>query len=630
MCNTLQSPEIVISELMKNSSNNEFKFKRLYRILYNPEMYKMAYSEMSSKEGNMTPGIDGKTIDGMSLERIESLINKLRDYSYTPNPAKRVYIEKKSSNKKRPLGIPTIDDKMVQYVVKYILEAIYENTFSNHSHGFRPLRSCHTALQEIEQNFRGVKWFIEGDIEGFFDNIDHHVLINIIRRRIQDEHFIGLLWKFLKAGYLEEWIFHKTYSGTPQGGIISPILANIYLNELDKYLDEYTIKFNKGNPKDRKRNNEARAIESRMTRLNKKMKANWDKWNEEDKKNHLKILKEYKRKKVNLPYYESQDDNYKKMYYVRYADDFLIGIVGSKEDAKKIKSDIGEYLKVNLKLNLSQEKTLVTHSNDRAKFLGYDIFISRDTSLLKDKNGVTKRGYNYNVILEVPKQAWMSKLLNFNVLKIIKDEKGKEKWMPMHRPEIAHLDDLEILTRYNQEIRGLRNYYQFANNATVLQKYSYIMEYSMYKTFANKYKTSIGGVKKKFNINGKFGIKYKTRTGENISYFYKDGFKKTNLLKHKFKKDMGYDVIPETAYLYAKTSLMKRFEANICEVCGEENIPLEMHHVRKLKDLKGKTEWEKLMISKKRKTLATCKSCHARITTQQKQDVMKNNNKLKV
>ncbi|RKJ19777.1 group II intron reverse transcriptase/maturase, partial [Butyricicoccus sp. 1XD8-22] len=215
----------------------KYEFHRLYRNLYNVEFYLIAYNNIYAKEGNMTKGNDDLTIDGMSIERINNIIERIKDLSYTPNPARRVYIPKKNG-KKRPLGIPSIDDKLVQEVLRMILESIYDKNFSDKSHGFRPNRSCHTALEQFQKLATGAKWWIEGDIEGFFDNIDHQTLIGILRRRIKDERFIQLIQKFLKAGYMEEWTFHKTISGTPQGGIISPILANIYLNELDEFVEE--------------------------------------------------------------------------------------------------------------------------------------------------------------------------------------------------------------------------------------------------------------------------------------------------------------------------------------------------------------------------------------------------------
>ena len=239
----MRSPENVLESLKSKACNKSYKYERLYRNLYNPQFYLLAYQRIQAKPGNMTAGTDGKTIDGMGMARINALIEKMRDFSYQPNPARRTYIPK-SNGKMRPLGIPSFDDKLIQEVVRLILESIYEPTFSDYSHGFRINRSCHTALKYVQKYFTGTKWFVEGDIKGCFDNVDHHVLIAILRKRIADEHFIGLLWKFLKAGHMEDWNYHNTYSGTPQGSIISPILANIYMNELDSYMAEYAEKFN--------------------------------------------------------------------------------------------------------------------------------------------------------------------------------------------------------------------------------------------------------------------------------------------------------------------------------------------------------------------------------------------------
>src|SRR5690606_16510601 len=273
----MRSPNTVLDSLVKQSTREEYKFERIYRNLYNMEFYLMAYAKIYAKEGNMTQGVDGQTIDGMSLERIEKLIESLKDCSYQPNPSKRVYIPKKNGGK-RPLGIPSFEDKLVQEVVRTLLEAMYERTFSNYSHGFRPDKSCHTALMQIKDRFTGAKWFVEGDIKGFFDNIDHHKLIEILRRKIDDEKFIDLIWKFLKAGYMEDWQYHKTYSGTPQGGIISPIISNIYLNELDMFMQSYKENFDKG--KERKRLKEYRTREARLQRANKKYKAQWEEMSE--------------------------------------------------------------------------------------------------------------------------------------------------------------------------------------------------------------------------------------------------------------------------------------------------------------------------------------------------------------
>lgn len=217
----------------------------------------------------MTPSVSSETIDGFNLTKIEKFIESLRSENYQPKPVKRVYIPK-NNGKKRPLGIPTFIDKLLQEVIHMVLEAIYEGEFSSSSHGFRPNRSCHTVLGDISITFNGSKWFIEGDISSFFDNIDHHILIQLLSKKINDDRFLRLIWKFLRAGYLENWKFNKTYSGTPQGGIISPILSNIYLNELDKYMEEYKASFELG--KKRRKDENYKRLESKMYWLRKKLK----------------------------------------------------------------------------------------------------------------------------------------------------------------------------------------------------------------------------------------------------------------------------------------------------------------------------------------------------------------------
>jgi len=317
----------------------------------------------------MTKGADNRTIDGMSLKRIDNLIASLKSESYHPAPARRKYIPKKNG-KKRPLGIPSFDDKLLQEVIRMILESIYEGHFEETSHGFRPNRSCHTALACIQKYYTGCKWFIEGDIEAFFDMINHDVLINILAERINDARFLRLIRKFLNAGYMEEWQFHKTYSGTPQGGIISPILANVYLDKLDKYMKEYAEKFSIGvrrahNPKYTETQHTLRKWEYRLKRADTTEKR-------QEILNHIKEIEQQRRtihSKVDM------DENFKRLRYERYADDFLIGVIGSKEDCRKIKQDLKNFLSDKLRLNLSDEKTLITHAASPAHFLGYEISV---------------------------------------------------------------------------------------------------------------------------------------------------------------------------------------------------------------------------------------------------------------
>lgn len=503
----MRSPQNVLESLSSKACNSNYQYQRLYRNLYNPEFYLTAYQKIQAKQGSMIAGTDGKTVDGMGMKHINALIAKLRDFSYHPSPARRTYIPK-ANGKKRPLGIPSFDDKLVQEVVRMILESIYEPTFLNTSHGFRPKRSCHTALQYVQKNFTGVKWFVEGDIKGCFDHVDHHVLVNILRRRIQDEHFIGLIWKFLKAGYMEDWVYHNTYSGTPQGSIISPILANIYLNELDVFMAQYAQTFRQG---DKRRINPAykKPLDKRRGKQE-WLKRNEHKISQEQKaavKAEIDEINQYLR---TIPYVDPMDDGYKRLVYVRYADDFLIGVIGSKVDAKQVKADVGQFIRQQLLLELSQEKTLITHGSDFAQFLSFQITTSTEQNSTRAKAGYIKRSYTGRIKLYVPKEKWLKRLLSYGALKIQYDKNNgnKEIWEPICRFGLRNLDDLEILNQYNAEIRGLYNYYRIAHNATVLNNFLYVMKYSMYKTFAGKYRTSMRKIIQKYTKNRDFVITY--------------------------------------------------------------------------------------------------------------------------
>ncbi|USF31303.1 reverse transcriptase domain-containing protein [Clostridium sp. MD294] len=599
----MRNPKKVLNSLTDHSKNTEYQYERLYRILFNKEMYLAAYQKIYANKGNMTKGSDRKTIDGMSLKRIDMLIEQLKKESYQPNPSRRVYIKKKYGKKLRPLGIPSFDDKLVQEVIKMILEAIYEGSFENSSHGFRSNKSCHTALLQIQTKFTGVKWFMEGDIKGFFDNIDHNIMITLLRKKIKDERFLRLIRKFLNAGYLEDWKYHKTYSGTPQGGIISPILANIYLDELDKYIKSYAEKFNIG--KERKRNSEYRKLEVQRGNLVRKLKSCTDK---EQKQEIIKQIKLLERKRRYVPYSEAMDKNYKRLQYTRYADDFLIGIIGSKVDCEAIKRDIKKFLIEQLKLELSEEKTLITHAQKAAKFLGYDIYIRKSNLPKRDKIGRMVRNYGGLVVLAIHSSTMRKKLLEYQAMKITYVN-GKEIWKPKARYFLKDSDDLEILDKYNAEIRGFYNYYSITNNSFIINSFQYIMEYSMYKTYATKYRSTKKKMIAKYRVGKDFGIHYSVKNGDKkVRLFYNKGFK-----RKKVAKGISVDSISQYIFHTNSTSLMERLKSNQCEICGAENVPIEIHHVHKLKDLKGKKYWEKLMIARNRKTIALCHDCHVKL-----------------
>ena len=560
-------------------------------------MFYVAYQKIASNEGSTTKGSDGRSIDGMSLARIETLIASLKDESYQPHPSRRVHIPKKNG-KMRPLGIPAFEDKLVQEVVRMILEAIYEGHFETTSHGFRPKRSCHTALLHIQKTFNGAKWFIEGDIKGFFDNIDHDVLVQILRERISDDRFIRLIRKFLKAGYVEDWTFHNTYSGTPQGGIVSPILANIYLDKLDKYVKEYIRHFDKGTKRrSGKESNDLTNERKRTVRKLKKIKDGTE------KAALVARLKAIEQERAAFPSGDEMDGSYRRLKYIRYADDFILGVIGSKEDALRIKEDIKSFLSESLALELSEEKTLITHTGKSAKFLGYEITVTRNNHQRRDVQGRLRRTYGKRVRLNVSMATLRDKLLEYGAMEI-KLRNGKEIWKPKCRSGLIFNDDLEILDRYNRETVGFCNYYLIANNYVVLHNFRYIMEYSMYKTFAGKYRSTVRKINKKYRLNKLFTVKYEQKGVIKSRTFYKTSFKRRTTAFNG-----SCDIEPYSIADVSRTNLTDRLKAEKCELCGATG-KLIMHHVRNLKDLKGKESWKRLMSARKRKTIALCPSCH--------------------
>lgn len=593
----MRSPERVLNSLNEHSKDSSYKFERLYRILFNEELFYVAYQKIASNGGSTTKGSDGRSIDEMSLARIETLIASLKDESYQPHPSRRVHIPKKNG-KTRPLGIPAFEDKLVQEVVRMILEAIYEGHFETTSHGFRPKRSCHTALLHIQKTFSGAKWFIEGDIKGFFDNIDHDVLVGILRERISDDRFIRLIRKFLKAGYVEDWTFHNTYSGMPQGGIVSPILANIYLDKLDKYVKEYIRHFDMGTKRrPGKESNDLANERKRTVRKLKKIKDGTE------KAALVARLKAIEQERAAFPSGDEMDGSYRRLKYIRYADDFILGIIGSKEDALRIKEDIKSFLSESLALELSEEKTLITHTGKSAKFLGYEITVTRNNHQRRDVQGRLRRTYGKRVRLNVSMATLRDKLLEYGAMEI-KLRNGKEIWKPKCRSGLIFNDDLEILDRYNRETVGFCNYYLIANNCVVLHNFRYIMEYSMYKTFAGKYRSTVRKINKKYRLNKLFTVKYEQQGVIKSRTFYKTSFKRRTTAFNG-----SCDIEPYSIADVSRTNLTDRLKAEKCELCGATG-KLIMHHVRNLKDLKGKESWKRLMSARKRKTIALCPSCH--------------------
>ena len=590
----------ILARISQNSlANKEEVFTKLYRYLLRPDIYFVAYKNLYANNGAATKGVNEDTADGFSEAKIDSIIKALADETYQPMPVRRTYIQKKNNRKKlRPLGIPTFTDKLVQEVLRMILEAVYEPIFLDVSHGFRPKRSCHTALKQLRREFNGTRWFVEGDIKGCFDNINHAVLVGLLSNKIKDARITKLIYKFLKAGYLENWQYHKTYSGTPQGGIISPLLANIYLHELDKFVMELKSEFDTPGvgqitPEYRELHNEIKRLSHRLTKVT-----------GEEREMALAEYKPKRQKLMTIPCTAQTD---KKLKYVRYADDFLIAVKGNREDCQWIKSKLAEFIGDTLKMELSEDKTLITHSSKCARFLGYDVRVRRSGKIKRGGPGHVKmRTLNGGVELLVPLN---DKIRQFVFTKGVAIQKEDGSMFPVHRKYLVGLTDLEIVSVYNAELRGICNYYGMASNFCKLHYFSYLMEYSCLKTLASKHKTSLSKIIDKFNDGtGKWGVPYETKLGSKRRYF-------ANYADCK-GKGSATDYISNAAivYGYAVNTLENRLKAKVCELCGTtESDHYEVHHINKLKNLKGKERWEIAMIAKHRKTLVVCRDCHRSI-----------------
>ena len=596
----MQNAKIVLEALRKLGENKK-PLERVYRQLFNESLYLASYAKLYRNDGATTKGTQDETIDGMNLNRIRAIVNDIRSERFKFSPARRVWVNKKNG-KMRPLGIPNFRDKLVQEVIRGLLDAYYEPQFSDNSHGFRPNRGCHTALAQIRQQFKGIAWYIEGDIRGCFDNIDHAVLMDILSRNIHDNRLLNLINQGLKAGIMEGWQYHQTYSGTPQGAILSPLLANIFLNELDQFVEtELLPKWNRGEK--RKRNPLIRNYEYRIRKARER----------HDFAEVQRLVKERRQ----YPYMDVQDPEYRRLKYVRYADDFILGFAGARAEALEIKNAISQFLKHHLNLTLSEEKTLITQARkEKALFLGYQLSTHQENTKLyndapSDKIRYKRRSINGSARLGVPFGLVSEKAKRFMA-------KGK----PIHRVELLNRSVAEIITQYQTEFRGIAEYYKYAEDVHVLGSLKYVMEQSLMKTLAHKLKTTVSAVYRKHRttimIEGQsyMVIRETIETEKGTRVFTWGGIP---LKRHRGEITQPIDDQIHTFKWSDRSDLVTRLQKGRCELCdSDDNI--EVHHIRKLKDLKirwkgrkEKPEWVERMIALQRKTLVVCEECHQKI-----------------
>ena len=580
----MQSAETVL-DVLRERGRRGLPCEQLYRQLFNPHLYLLAYGRLYSNHGAMTPGADGETVDGMSLARIGGVIDALRHERYRFQPVKRVYIPKKNG-KRRPLGLPSWSDKLVGEVIRLLLEAYYEPRFSGRSHGFRPGRGCHTALSEVAAKWTGTAWFIEGDISDCFGSLDHSVMLAILAENIHDNRFLRLIRQMLQAGYLEDWEWNATLSGCPQGGVASPVLSNIYLDRLDKFAEtvlipEYTRGvFRKDNPE----YGRVRMAAARAHRRGDRQTAS-----------------ALRKRLRGLPSGDPRDPGFRRLHYTRYADDHLLGFTGPRAEAEQIKDRLAAFLRDDLKLELSPEKTLITHARTgAARFLGYEI-TTQHSRCRRKVNGV--------IALRVPRQVIKAKCAPYFKL-------GK----PERRTELINCDDLTIISTYGSEYRGLVQYYPLAGDVWRLTRLRWAAETSMLKTLAAKHESSVTKMARKYKAmiatpHGPRTCFQATveRAGKKPLVARFGGIP----LKRQ-KKAVIDDRLPVPPP--SRKELVTRLRAGWCELC-EQRGQVEVHQIRKLADLAGnrqpQPEWAQLMARRRRKTLVVCPDCHQRIHTRQ-------------
>ena len=585
----MQNAETVLNVIRKRGERG-LPLENIYRLLYNRNLYLRAYGRIYSNQGATTEGVTAETMDGMSLDTIDRIIEALRYERFRWTPVRRVNIPKPNGTT-RPLGIPTGPDKLLQEVIRMILEAYYEPQFSDRSHGFRAGRGCHTALSDVTTYWTGTRWFVEGDIKGCFDNIDHDVLLSVLGEKLHDNRFLRLLKYLLKAGYVEDWKYGHTLSGTPQGGIVSPILANIYLDRLDKFVENVLIPAHTRGTT-RKVNLEWKRLMGRSSYQRKI--GNFQK--------AIALRKQMRQ----LPSGDPYDPGFRRLRYTRYADDFLLGFIGPKAEAEQIKESLRTFLRDMLKLELSNDKTLITHATSQAaRFLGYELVNLQANDKHDPRAG---RALNGKIGLRVPAHV-IEKYCRAYM------KNGK----PTNRPNLLHETDYTIVSRYQAVYRGIVQYYLLAYNVPELGKLLRVMQESLARTLANKHKTTCTKVFRRYKSI------VKTEHGERtcLKVEVQRGNGKRPLVAHfggiplkRNRQAILIDRMPQR-FGFQRNELVTRLLANTCEVCGSTE-DIEVHHIRALHDLnvKGqrqKPKWVQIMAARKRKTLVVCRTCHMNI-----------------
>ena len=560
------------------------------RQLYTRDLFLQAYGRLYRHDGALPPGATTETVDGMSRDKSEAIIDAVRQERDPWTPVRRPSIPKQSG-KRRPLGLPTWSDKLRHEGVRLLLEAYDEPQFRPHSHGFRPGRGCHTALGEMTKSWRGVTWFIEGEISQGFDSLDHQVMRSILREPIHDNRFLRLISNLLGAGYLEDWRFNATLSGSPQGGVVSPILSNISLDRLDQFVEKVLLPAHH-------RGDRRRPYPPYMARLN----AARNKRLTGDRE----AAKTLRTEAPQMPSRDPHDPACRRLWSVRYADDGLLGFSGPREEAEAIKAQLNEFLRETLKRTLSDEKTLITNARTQsARVLGDEVVKHHADD--KPCRAQHRRGSNGAPGVKIPDAVIRAKCAKYM-------RRGKA----CHLAARLNAADDSIVTQYQAEYRGFVQYYVLAYNAPRLWRVHRVMKLSLVFTRADKYRPSAGKICRKYTATVQTA--HGTRTGLEARHTRGDGqpplVARVGGIELRWQQQRILNDQPTQVY-GNRREVVQRLLAQAFERCGATENG-EVHHVRRLADLSkpGRREqplWVRRMASRRRKTLVLCQKCHEEI-----------------
>jgi group II intron reverse transcriptase/maturase len=576
-----------VLDVLRERGRRGLPCDELYRQMFNKSLYLLAYGNVYPNRGAMTPGAGNETADGMSEAKIDQIIAAMRGERYRFAPVRRVYIPKKNG-KPRPLGLPSWSDKLAGEVVRLLLEAYYEPQFSGRSHGFRKGRGCHTALQEIQSTWTGTVWFIEGDISDCFGKIDHEIMVAILGQKIRDNRFLRLIRSMLKAGYLEDWRWNATLSGCPQGSVVSPLLSNIYLDQLDKYVERELIpQHTRGN---------CRKENRAYARLKRQLRA-------ARRRGDRDQARELAQQMRTLPSGDPMDPGYRRLSYIRYADDHLLGFAGPKAEAEQIKTKLAAFLRETLALELNASKTLITHARtSAARFLGYEIITQHCNTKLTNGG----RSANGRIALRVPHDVITAQCARYR-------RRGK----PWHRGALQNLPDYDIVRIYGAEYRGVVNYYQLARDVWRLSTLHWNAETSLLKTLAAKHKSTV------IKTAARYQAKTDTAAGPRTCFEARVRRQGKPDLVARFggiplihdRRAVIHDPAPVPVRPRRK-ELIHRLQQRRCELC-DHHTTVAVHQVASLARLgkpgPGQPAWANLMAKIRRKTLIVCASCHDHI-----------------